>query len=82
MPGPKSANLPALFCAAIIIVGVVGEFETRFPGAEGVVMLSAVGFNRDRTVAVVHVQYGSGCRFSRAMDPYRLSFSRAFPPLG
>ena len=36
------------------------SFEDRFPGARGYVRLSAVGFNRDKTVAVVGIRVGCG----------------------
>jgi len=35
-------------------------FEERFPGALGYVTLSAVGFNKDKTVAVVGIRVGCG----------------------
>lgn len=35
-------------------------FEDRFPGARGFIRLSAVGFNKDKTVAVVGIQVSCG----------------------
>ena len=35
-------------------------FEDRFPGAQGYVRLSAVGFNKDKTIAVVGIRVGCG----------------------